>query len=68
MLSKVKIRIITASFTINAKTDFVLIGEGVMCPIERIYMLGEDEQAVVIKNQLLGKPKTYFHPRKRKLI
>ena len=71
ILHNVEIRIMTSSLNtneINAKTDAILIGEGVRCPIERIYMLGDDEQAVTVKNQLLGKPKTYFPPRKRKLI
>ncbi len=67
-LSDLGIKIITSSFCINAKTDFVLIGEALRCPIERIYMIGDDEHAVMIKNQLLGKPKTYFPSPKRKHI
>ena len=67
-LFKLGIRIVTSSFTINVKTDFVLIGEGLRCPIERIYMIGDDEHAAMIRNQLLGNPKNYFPPQTRKHI
>ena len=67
-MSNIEGRIITASPAVTAKTDYVLIGEAIRCPIERIYKIGDDEDAALIKDQLLGKPKTYFPPMKRKNI
>lgn len=68
ILADTKIQILTTSFNITAKTDFVLINDAVRCRIERIYKIGDDEEADVLKKQLLRIPQNYFQPRKQKHI
>ncbi len=58
--SKTDIKIVTEGVNISENTDLVVIGGMISSPIKRIYLIGDDNQAAVIKDQLQGKPKKFF--------